>query len=467
MGRLLLVLFVAICWAAGPSGVAAASDAPSAEADKPWFGDLSAMRKQGTVRVLIPYSITGYHLDRGREHGIYFAYMQAFERYLNHSVKRKADKTDVLIIPTSRDMLLDGLVEGRGDLAVAGLTVIPQRQKRVDFSDPVRADVTEVVVTVDSVPDLKDVLELSDWEIHVRKSSSHFESLTAINDRLKKAKKPLIDIVAVDEVVEDEDLLEMVHTGIAPAVVVDDYKGQLWTEEFSSIKLHTEAPVRKGADIAWAFRKQSPELAAEVNAFIKKEGPGKKYGTVPRRRYFSEIDRLDNPDTPKFRAGFEKYRPLFETYGKQYDIDPMLLAAQAFQESKFNPKARSRVGAVGLMQLMPRTARSRNVGIKNYRTAEGSIEAGAKYMRFLADHYFDDPEIDDLNRILLSFGAYNAGPSRVSRVRKKANDPTVWFYSVEWQVARAAGIQPIHYVKYIYIYHTIFSDMAKRQAGAN
>ncbi len=468
MGRKLFVLLVYLCvviWL-GSASVAAESTT-SAETTKPQVGDFSAMRSNGMVRVLVPYSITGYHLDRRRPHGIYYDYMQAFEKYINRSAKKRADRTKILLLPTSRDRLLERLVKGHGDLAVAGLTVIPERKKLVGFSDPVRSGVTEVVVTGSDVPDIKDVMDLSGWQIHVRKSSSHFESLTSINERLKKAGKPLIVIVPVDEVIEDEDLLEMVHTGIVTAIVVDDYKGQLWSDEFSSIKLHTEAPVRESANIAWAFRKKSPEFKAEINAFIKKEDPGKKFGTVPRRRYFSEIDRLDNPNTPKFQKAFETFRPLFETYGKKYDIDPMLLAAQAFQESKFNPKARSRVGAVGLMQLMPRTARSREVGIKNYRTAEGSIEAGAKYMRFLADHYFDDPEIDDLNRILLSFAGYNAGPSRVSRVRKKAEDPNIWFDSVEWEVARAAGIQPIHYVKYIYIYHTIFSGMADEKGADN
>ena len=444
-----------------------AADKTDAAPDTPRPGDFSQMQKNGVMRVLIPYSVTGYHLDRGHQRGIYYDYMMALERSINRSAKTKADRVEIVIVPTRHDELLDGVIAGRGDLAVAGLTITPERQSKVEFSSPVRTGVTEVVVTQDSVPDLQDVMELSGWRIHVRQSSSHFESLKAINERLKKAGKPLIDIVAIDEVIQDEDLLEMVHNGIVTAIVADDYKAQLWADEFSSTKLHREAPVRQDADIAWAFRKKSPELAAVVNGFIDKEKPAEKYGKIPRRRYFHDIDQLTNPKTDRFQAKFKQYRPLFETYGKKYDIDPMLLAAQAFQESKFNAHARSRVGAYGLMQLMPRTARSRAVGIRNYRTPEGSVEAGAKYMRFISDHYFDDESIDDLNQILLSFAAYNAGPSRVSRVRKRARDPNVWFDSVEWQVARAAGIQPIHYVRYIFIYHIVFSDMAKEEAATH
>lgn len=463
MIRLVLTVLLLIGTSGHPPGWAATpADAPEV-AGQTHFGDLSQMRKQGVMRVLIPYSITGYYLDRGRPQGIYFDYVQALEQYLNRGLKNQADRIKLTVVTTRHSELLDGVAAGTGDLAVAGLTITEDRRKRVDFSDPLRVGVMEVVVTKDDVPDLKDVLDLSGRRIHVRRSSGQLVALNRINERLRNAGKPLIEIVALDEVIQDEDLLEMVHNDIVTAVVVDDYKAQLWADEFSTIKPHVEAPIRQKADIAWAFRHKSPELAAEINAFIAEEKPANKYGTIPRRRYFEDIDQLSNPKADRYRERFEQYRPLFETYGKKYNIDPMLLAAQAFQESKFDAQARSRVGAYGLMQLMPHTARSRAVGIANYRTPEGSVEAGAKYMRYISDRYFDDASIDRLNRMLLAFAGYNAGPSRVARLREDARDPDIWFDSVEWQVAKDAGIQPVHYVKYIFIYHTIFSDMVKAE----
>ena len=170
-----------------------------------------------------------------------------------------------------------------------------------------------------------------------------------------------------------------------------------------------------------------------------------------------------NPKTDAYNKKLDELVVLFNKYGEKYDIDPMLLAAQAFQESRFNNNARSRAGAVGIMQLLPSTARDKNVNIKNFKKLENNIEAGAKYMRFVADHYFADENIPELQKILFVFASYNAGPNRVARVRKKAKDPNQWFDSVEWEVARAAGAEPIKYVKNIYIYYVIFKKLVEDQ----
>ena len=137
------------------------------------------------------------------------------------------------------------------------------------------------------------------------------------------------------------------------------------------------------------------------------------------------------------------------------------VGAQAFQESRFDNNARSSAGAVGIMQLLPSTALDKDVAIKNFRTVEGSIEAGAKYNRFIADQYFPDKELSELNKILFVLASYNAGPNRVARVRKDAENPDIWFDHVEWQVARVAGIEPVKYVKNIYIYYLLFTKWDK------
>lgn len=468
MNRYLFAALLLILGLAGlpERGAALTSGDPLTEAVmKPWFGDYSAMKKDKVVRVLVPYSITGYYLNNGAEKGIYFEYMRELEKFINRSTKKEINKTRIVMIPTRRDELIDGLVGGFGDLAVAGLTITPSRLEQVDFTDPVLLDVAEVVVTDSGAADLQSVSDLSGLEIHVRESSSYFDSLNAINKRLEAKGHAAVKIVAVNESIEDEDLLEMVNTGIVPATVVDDYIARLWSDEFKNTKVHGSFFVRSGAEIAWAFRKDSPELKSEVNAFIKKVKPGTKLGNILLKRYFSDVDRLVNPKALAYREKLKNLRTLFETYGKKYDIDPMLLAAQAFQESRFNPTARSRAGAVGIMQLLPSTARDKNVNIKNFESLEGNIEAGAKYMRFLADHYFGDASISEFNRILFAFAAYNAGPNRVARVRKKADNPEVWFDSVEWQVARAAGVEPIRYVKNIYIYYVISNGLTAASAN--
>jgi len=458
MARFVTAVFMLI-YLAG-TGQAQQGGSPFAEEImKPFTGDFDQMKKDKIVRILIPYSLTDYYLEDGHEKGLAAEYLREFEKTLNKGIRKEADRIAVVLLPTQRDELISGLVNGHGDIAVANLTITPERLKSVDFSEPYRRDVQEVVVTGKDVPDLASADGLAGMEIHTRRSSSYYESLAALNETFEAAGKEPVEIVEVDEALEDEDLLEMLNAGIIPAVVMDDYKAKVWLPIFENVKMHTEAPVREGADLAWAFRKNSPELEKTVNAFVTKTRIGTMLGNILAKRYSSDIGKVINPKSEAYQKRLDELMGLFEKVGAKYDIDPLLLAAQAFQESRFNHKARSRVGAVGIMQVLPSTARDRNVAVKNFRELEGNIEAGAKYNRFVADQYFSGPEIPELQKILFVLASYNAGPNRVARVRNKADNPNEWFDHVEWQVAAAAGSEPVKYVKNIYIYYLIFSNL--------
>jgi membrane-bound lytic murein transglycosylase MltF len=138
----------------------------------------------------------------------------------------------------------------------------------------------------------------------------------------------------------------------------------------------------------------------------------------------------------------------------------MLVAAQAYQESGLDHSKRSRAGAVGVMQVLPTTAASRQVGIPDIDDLENNIHAGVKYLHFLAEHYFNDPEMDALNRGLFTFAAYNAGPTRIQRLRREAKqrglDPNRWFENVEVVVAEQVGSEPVRYVSNIYKYYVAY-----------
>lgn len=144
----------------------------------------------------------------------------------------------------------------------------------------------------------------------------------------------------------------------------------------------------------------------------------------------------------------------------QYKFDWLMLAALAFQESGIDQSKKSHVGAVGIMQVMPSTAKNKNVGIPNIEEIEANIHAGTKYLRFMMDRYFDDPEIDTLNRGLFSFAAYNAGPVKVSKLRKEAAkmglDPNVWFRNVEIVAAKRIGRETVQYVSNIFKYYLAY-----------
>ena len=408
----MIIRIVAICLAAfpfvSPAAAIKSGDTMVESIAKPWFGDFSAMKKDGLIRVLIPYSITNYYLDNGKEKGVTFEYMREFESFLNKGIKKETAKIEIVLIPTRRDQLISGLVEGHGDIAVGNLTITPERQEKVDFSDPLLTGVKEIVITAKAAPDYTSVNDLAGKEIHVRESASYFVSLVELNEKLEKEGLEPVTIVTVDERLEDEDLLEMLHTSVIPAIVMDDHKAKLWLKLFDKVKMQKAIPVREGGEIAWGFRKDSPELKKVVNQFVAKSKYGTKLGNILLKRYYSDINTMINPKTAAYQKKLDELIVLFRKYGEKYDIDPMLLAAQAFQESKFNQKAKSRAGAIGIMQLLPSTAKDKNVNIRNINKLENNIEAGAKYMRFTADHYFGDEDIPELEKILFVFASYNA-----------------------------------------------------------
>ena len=156
----------------------------------------------------------------------------------------------------------------------------------------------------------------------------------------------------------------------------------------------------------------------------------------------------------------------FRKYGEQFDFDWMMLAAQAYQESGFRQNRRSAAGAVGVMQIKPSTASDRNVGVDDISTVDGNVHAGAKYMRFLADRYFSDERFDDLGQWLFSLAAYNAGPAKVSRLRREAAaegyDPNRWFDNVEIIAARRIGRETVTYVSNVFKYYVGYQLASRR-----
>jgi len=224
-------------------------------------------------------SQTFYSIDRGHEHGISYEALKEFESVVNKRLATKSLKVHVALIPVSRDQLIPTLLAGRDDIAVANLTITPGRLESVDFSEPLLTDVSELVVTGPDAPPLASLDDLAGKEVGVRASSSYHESLRRLNDSFKEAGKPPIKLTAADELLEDEDLLEMVNAGLIPITVVDSHTGDFWAQIFDKITLHRDLAVATGGQIAWAFRKQSPQLGEQVNAFVKDHKRGTMFAT--------------------------------------------------------------------------------------------------------------------------------------------------------------------------------------------
>jgi membrane-bound lytic murein transglycosylase MltF len=456
--------------ASAPDGSVAGTPARGLSTEaKVWTGDFDAMLERRTIRVLVPYSRSLYFSDRGQERGLSAESVRGFERWLNEKYAKKLRNRPitVLIIPTTRDRLLPDVAGGLGDLAVANLTVIEERLRLVDFvTDPALPAVNEIVVTGPTSPAIATAADLAGKTVHVRRSSSYFESVTALNARLAAAGSPLATIVLVPDALEDEDMLEMVDVGMLQAVVVDDWKARMWAQILPRLKLNEQAVLRGGGRIGWALRKNSPRLGAEVLAYMKAQVTK---GLVASRMdwYMHQAQRLRNPTAAAARSRFEKLLALFEKYGQRYRFDALMLAAQGYQESRLNQDARSQTGAIGIMQVMPATGEELKVG--DIRQTEPNIHAGAKYLDRLTANYFADAEFDETNRTLFAFASYNAGPANIAKMRdlaaKSGLDPNQWFNHVEVVTAQKIGLETTTYVRNVYKYYVAYKLIAEARAA--
>lgn len=433
--------------------------------------DFDGMRERRLIRVLMPYSKTFYFFDGAEPKGLSYEQTKIFETFINKKYKTKNLKIHILIIPTPREQLISNIKEGLGDIAIGNLTITDKRLQDVDFSSPLGTGVNEILVSRPSMS-VKDVFDLAGKTIHVRKSSSYYGSLVQLNSLLTSTGKDPVKIVLAEELLEDEDLLEMINAGIIPAIIMDSHKADFWEKIFPAIKVHRDIKVTSGGSIAWAIRKNSPLLKAEIDAFVKKNKKGTLTGNVLFNRYLKDTNYITNSMNSEHEKRFQDLVKFFEKYGDQYNFDHLMLAALAYQESKLDQSVRSHVGAVGVMQILPSTAGDKNVSIKDIEKVEPNIHAGTKYLRFMADRYFaDTEEMDPLNRALFAFASYNAGPNKISRLRKEAAkqglDPNKWFHNVEIIAAKRIGRETVQYVSNIFKYYVAYKMIAERETLFN
>ncbi|MDX2448083.1 MAG: lytic transglycosylase F [Desulfobacterales bacterium] len=437
--------------------------------NKKWMGDFEQMVERRTIRFLIPYSKTFYFFDKATQRGATYEMGKAFEKAINDQLKTRHLKLHVFFIPTSRERLIPALSEGLGDIAAGNLTITDKRMQQVDFCNPLTTGVSEVLVTGIGHPPVNTLSDLGGKEIHVRKSSSYHESLERVNKTLSAAGKPAIKIIEANEHLEDEDLLEMVNAGLIPMMVIDSHKGQFWAQIFEKIKLHPEIKFRENAKIAWAIRKNTPQLKNRINDFVKVNKKGTLIGNTIFNRYLKSTKYVKNNLADEDRKRFEETIPFFKKYGDIYGFDWLMLAARAYQESTIKQKKKSPAGAIGVMQVLPTTAGDKNVNISGIDEVEPNIHAGAKYLRFMIDRYYNDPGIDRLNRMLLAFASYNAGPAKISKLRNEAKsmnlDPNVWFNNVEVVAARRIGRETVQYVANILKYYIAYSFISNQKNG--
>ena len=427
---------------------------------QPWKGDLPGMLDRRVIRVLTTYSKTFFFIDKGQQRGATHDIFAEFERSLNaqlakeKKLKQRHLKVRIIFVPVTRDNLFTALNEGKGDIAAANLTITATRQQQVAFTDPIYSDIQELLISGPASPQVKNVDDLAGKTVFVRRSSSYYESLEALNARFAKASLPHIVIKPAPEALEDEDLLEMLNAGLIPLIVVDRHKALFWKQVFPKIQVHEDIVLRDNGNIAWAMRKDNPQLLAKLNGFIKDNRQGSTLGNTLLLRYLKSAKYVKNAAAEKERRKFLKMVEIFRKYGDRYDVDWLLMAAQGYQESRLNQSVRSHVGAIGVMQVMPSTGKELKVG--DIKQLDPNIHAGVKYMRWMIDRYYGDEPMTQLDKALFSFASYNAGPARIARLRtetkKRGFDPNIWFGNVENLAAEKIGAETVTYVSNIYKY---------------
>jgi membrane-bound lytic murein transglycosylase MltF len=433
-----------------------------------WTGDLDGMIKRRTIRVLVPYSKTYYFVDRAVQRGISYEVTRQLEADLNKKLKTGRMRLSVVCVPVNRGEMIPGLLEGRGDIAMGNLTITPERLKQVDFTQPFMRNAVEIVITGPGAEPIATREDLSGKEIYVRKSSSYYQSIEALNVELARARKAPVKVRPAPENLEAEDILEMVNAGLVTMTIVEDHLAAFWTQIFPRLTPHPDVAVRTGGDIAWMVRKDSPKLKEELDAFIARLAKSGQKNDV-LARYLKNTKWVKGLTSAEEIRKFEQTVTLFRKYGDRYDVEYLLLMAQAYQESALNQSARSPVGAVGIMQVMPATGKEMRVG--DISQIEPNIHAGVKFLRAMMDEYYANEPMDQLNKTLFTFASYNAGPRRIGQLRgvaaQRGLDPNLWFNNVELVAAERIGRETVTYVSNIYKYYLAYQmiedERAKRQ----
>ena len=441
---------------------------------EPHTGDLPEMLERRQIRALVSVDRTHFFFDRGAQRGITADALAQFERWVNVELKTKKNlKMQVVVVPVRRDQLLPALLSGRGDMIAVFVTDTPERRKVVDFAEA-GFQVTEVFVSNATTPTPVTTDDLSGREVWVRRGSSYFESLDTLNqDLTKRGIKPVV-IRELDPTIENDEALEMVNAGVIPATVVERYVARLWLPILPELRVYENVQLRANAPFTWAVRKENPQLRDLVGKFHKKHGEGTLWGNMKLKEYFADGRFIRNPGRAKDAERLQQTRKLFEQYGATYSLDWLLIAAQAYQESGLDNDKKSHVGAIGIMQVMPATARDPRVRVKNIHELERNIEAGTKYLRLMINDYYEAEPMTRLDKALFSLASYNAGPARVAKLRAEASkqqlDPNVWFDNVEIIAARRIGAETVTYVRNIYKYYLAYKlleEQGRLQPGTS
>lgn len=418
------------------------------------------MVKRHTIRVLVVPSRSGFFYDKGQPQGIYFEAFNEFQRFANQKLKTGSLKLNIVFIPVRPEQLEKALLDGVADVIGYGVIVTSERERTVLFTSPIYSNVKQVIVTGAKAPPITTLEDLGGKEIYVNPLTVYYENLQRLSESFQKAGKPPILLKAADSNLTDEDLLEMVNAGLIPATVTINIRAEFWAKVLPHLTPHPDIVLSEPENLAWATRHDSPQLQQLLDDFIKGRAGGTAFGNTLERRYLQNTRWVQDATSTEEMRKFQAYVAYFKKYAGKYDFDYLMLIAQGYQESLLDQSRRNPSGAVGIMQVIPKYAAAPPISVTNVDIAENNIEAGAKMLHNIAETYFNDDKLDPTNKTLMVFASYNAGPSRIARLRKQASseglDPNKWFGNVELVAAKDVGQETVQYVSNIYKYYVAY-----------
>ncbi len=421
--------------------------------------DLAQIKERKTLRMITRNSPMSYFLWRGELMGYEYDLVKKF-------ADRQGLRLEVKVAPPGVDMIAL-LKSGEGDLIAANTTITPEREARgIKFTRHYDL-IQEQLVTHKGASALQSLESLNGRTLHIKKSHAYWETA----QKLLKANYDFT-LVAVDEAQTSSDILAAIARGEMDATIADSH---LIAVEYKFNKnLQPGLKLEGKHSLGWAVRENNPELLAALNQYIKKHYRGQFFNVI-YNKYFRNEKRIDKYQGQRLTdsAQLSPYDEIVKPLADQYHFDWRLLVSQMYQESKFNPKAKSFAGARGLFQVMPRTAKE--LGVALPFTPQTGIEAGVRYMDWTRDRFEHTLPLEE--RLWFALAAYNAGFGHVNDARRLARQQgwsgDKWFDNVEKAMlllkkreyhskARfgyVRGTEPVNYVRQIRQRYTAYLEL--------
>ena len=431
-------------------------------------GDLDQMLKARNIRALVTINPISFFYSHGRPRGMLYEELEELQRVINKKYKTRKLKIKISFIPMRPDELGPALSQGVGDFIAGGVLVTPGREKHFAFTKPMMKNVIEIVVTGREQGQLKSLDDLVGKDIYLNPLSRAYELLMKINEDRAATGKPPLSVKAADRNLQEDDLMEMVNAKLIPATVAVQHRAELWAQFLPNLLVQRKIVVADEGELAWVLRKDNPKLKSLLDEFITTHGEKTVFGNMLLKRYLKNTQWIDDSTAGAEMKRFAEYVEYFKRYAAEYKFDYLMIVALAYQESKLDQSRKSRNGAVGIMQVIPKFAAAKPINIPDVRKADKNILAGVRILNNYAVNYFNDPAMDELNKTLFTFASYNAGPNRIKGLQKKAQseglNPNKWFGNVELEAAQEIGEETVTFVGNIYKYYVAYKLAEQRKA---